>query len=231
MKTIGIIGGMSWESTASYYAALNQGVAKSLGAWHSAKLVINSVDFHDIKEQQQAGQWDVMAQTLAQAAQSLERAGADFFLIATNTMHKVAETVAESVSIPFIHIADATALALQEAGVKKVGLLATRFTMEEGFYKNRLKDKFDIEPIIPNESDRILIHDVIYNELCLGKVLDESRQQYLAIIDRLVEQGAEAIILGCTEIALLVKPTDTDVPLFDTAQLHCDAAVRFALEK
>lgn len=230
MKTIGVIGGMSWESTANYYSALNQGVAQSLGQWHSAKVIINSVDFKDIKEQQQNDEWDQMAMTLSQAAISLERAGADFFLIATNTMHKIADAVANSVSIPFIHIADSTGEALAASGVTKVGLLATRFTMEEGFYKNRLREKFAIESLVPNKQDRQFVHEVIYNELCLGKINDAARQEYLRIIDDLVAEGAQAIILGCTEIALLVKQEDTSIRLFDTAQLHCDAAVKWALQ-
>ncbi|REG85859.1 aspartate/glutamate racemase family protein [Marinomonas pollencensis] len=230
MKTIGIIGGMSWESTASYYSALNQGVAQSLGSWHSAKVIINSVDFKDIKEQQQEGKWEEMAETLSQAAISLEKAGADFFLIATNTMHKIAHRVADSVNIPLLHIVDSTGSALVAAGVTKVGLLATRFTMEEDFYTGYLEEKFAIQSLVPNESDRQLVHEVIYNELCLGRIQPGSRQAYLRIIDDLVDKGAQAIILGCTEIALLVKPEDTSVSLYDTTALHCDAALKLALE-
>jgi aspartate racemase len=229
MKTIGLIGGMSWESTQNYYKAINLQVKSMLGGLHSAKVVLVSVDFAEIEQLQRAGEWDKSAEILAEAAQNLERAGADFFLICTNTMHKVAEQVQAAVTIPLLHIADATANALIADGVKKVGLLGTRFTMEQKFYKGRLTEHFGIEVVVPQASDQTIIHDVIYNELCQGQVNSSSRAQYLAIIDKLVEAGAEAIILGCTEIAMLVESKHTSVTLYDTTAIHASAAVAKAL--
>lgn len=229
MKTIGMLGGMSWESTASYYAALNEGVKQKRGGLHSAKLCLYSVDFDEIEKLQHAGDWDKTAEILSSAAKGVEVAGADFLLICTNTMHKVAPQIEENISIPILHIADATAEVLQEKGVKKVGLLGTKFTMEQDFYKGRLTDNFGIDVVVPDEDQRQVVHDIIYTELCLGEIKDQSRVRYLNIIADLESQGAEAVILGCTEIALLVQQAHTDMPLFDTTQIHADKAVEWAL--
>lgn len=230
MKTIGLIGGMSWESTSSYYKAINEGVKAQLGGLHSAKICLYSVDFHEIEQLQHQGRWDYTATILGQAAQSVQAGGADFVLICTNTMHKVAPQIEEMISIPILHIADATATQLVKDGVTKVGLLGTRFTMEQDFYKQRLTEQFGIEVVIPDERQRNLVHDVIYNELCQGEISDSSRQEYLSIIDSLAEQGAQAVILGCTEIALLVDQQHTSVALYDTTQIHAEAAVNCALQ-
>lgn len=230
MKTIGLIGGMSWESTLSYYKAINQGVKKQLGGLHSAKLVLFSVDFDEIEKLQHQGKWQETADILSDAAQSLEKAGADFFLICTNTMHKVAEQVQNSVNIPLLHIADATAQALVDCNITKVGLLGTAFTMEQDFYKGRLTEKFGIEVLVPNLEQRAQIHQIIYQELCLGKIEPESKSTYLDIVDELYQQGCEAVILGCTEIALLIQQQDTRVPLFDTTQIHAERAIEVSLE-
>lgn len=230
MKTIGLIGGMSWESTASYYSAINEGVKNKLGGLHSAKLALYSVDFAEIECLQHTGQWDKTAEILAQAAKSVEAAGADFFLICTNTMHKVADQVRAAVNIPLVHIADATGEQLKANNVSKVGLLGTRFTMEQAFYKERLVNEFGIDVVIPDEQDRTLVHDVIYNQLCLGEIRDDSREAYLQIIEKLHADGAQAVILGCTEIALLVQQVHTDVPLYDTTAIHADQAVRLAVQ-
>ncbi|KGY13899.1 aspartate racemase [Vibrio tubiashii] len=229
MKTIGMIGGMSWESTATYYSLLNQGVKQAKGGLHSAKVILNSVDFAEVEALQRTGDWQANADILCQAAQSIERAGADFVLIATNTMHKVADQVEEAVSIPLLHIADATGDELKRQGISKVGLLGTAFTMEQEFYKQRLVDKFGIEVVVPNGVQRKLVHDIIYNELCLGQINRRSKDDYLTIIDDLAEKGAEGVILGCTEIGLLVQQDDTRTPLFDTVDIHVQAAVREAL--
>ncbi|KOO04441.1 aspartate/glutamate racemase family protein [Vibrio nereis] len=230
MKTIGIIGGMSWESTATYYQKLNQAVKQLKGGFHSAKIILNSVDFAEIEELQRLGKWTETAIILCETAKSLERAGADFVIIATNTMHTVAEQVQEAINIPLIHIADATGAKLVEQGITKVGLLGTAFTMEQAFYKQRLTDKFGIEVLVPNEVQRKLVHSVIYDELCLGKINQSSKLDYKDIIEDLAANGAQGVILGCTEIGLLVKQNETDVPLFDTSQLHVEAAIREALE-
>ena len=231
MKTVGLIGGMSWESTTSYYKAINEGVKAQLGGLHSAKICLYSVDFHQIEQLQHQGRWDDTAEILSQAAQSVQAGGADFVLICTNTMHKVASVIEQAISIPILHIADATAMQLVNDGVTKVGLLGTRFTMEQDFYKQRLTEQFGIVVVIPDEPQRNLVHDVIYNELCQGIVSDKSRQEYLQIIASLAEQGAQAVILGCTEIALLVEQNHTTVPLYDTTQIHAEAAVRHALQE
>ena len=230
MKTIGLLGGMSWESTASYYCALNEGVKAALGGLHSAKLCLYSVDFAEIERLQHVGDWDATAEILSQAARSVEAGGADFLLIGTNTMHKVAPEIEASISIPLLHIADATAQRLAADGIRRVGLLGTRFTMEQEFYKGRIVEGFGIEVLVPNEAQRDLIHEVIYTELCLGEVKEMSRQRYLEIIDSLHERGAEAVILGCTEIALLVQQQHTAVPLYDTTATHAEEAVKWALE-
>lgn len=229
MKTIGLIGGMSWESTQVYYKKINEAVRASLGGLHSAKIVLFSVDFAEIEVLQHQGKWDETAIILQQAAQAVEAGSADFFLICTNTMHKVAPAVESSVAIPLLHIADATGAKLKRNGIRKVGLLGTRFTMEQDFYKDRITQNFDIEVLIPSEQDREIVHNVIYQELCLGNIQDASRIQYLDIIERLVAQGAEAVILGCTEITLLVQQQHTSVPLYDTTDIHAQEAVKRAL--
>jgi len=229
MKTIGIIGGMSWESTAEYYKKLNEGVKQHKGGLHSAKIILNSVDFAEVELLQRSGEWDKSAVLLCDAAQSVERAGADFVLIATNTMHKVAEHVQEAITIPLLHIADTTGEVLVKKGITKVGLLGTAFTMEEAFYKQRLSDKFGIEVVVPNGVQRKLVHDVIYNELCLGKVNRRSKDDFHTIISDLAESGAQGVILGCTEIGLLVSQDETDTPLFDTVEIHALAAVQEAV--
>lgn len=231
MKTIGMLGGMSWESTVTYYEALNEGVKSALGGFHSAKICLHSVDFEEIKTLQHEGKWDETATILADAAKSVEAGGADFLLICTNTMHQVAPQIAEQVSIPILHIADATAEVLKADSITKVGLLGTRFTMEQDFYKNRLIENFGIDVIIPSEDDRESVHQIIYDELCQGQIRSESRDRYLGIIDILHKRGAQAVILGCTEIGLLIQQDATHVPLYDTTKLHADAAVAFALSE
>lgn len=229
MKTIGLLGGMSWESTRDYYTAINQGIKERLGGLHSAQLVLYSVDFDPIEKLQHQGDWAGTAAILSQAARNVEAAGADFLLICTNTMHKVAPEIEAAIQIPLVHLADATAESLLASGIKKVGLLGTAFTMEQDFYKGRLQQKFGLDVLVPNANDRALVHQVIYQELCLGQVHEASRKEYLRIISQLAEQGAEAVILGCTEIAMLVNQKDTDVPLFDTTAIHARKAVDLAL--
>lgn len=229
MQTIGLIGGMSWESTVSYYQAINRGIKARLGGLHSAKLILYSVDFAEIEALQHKGDWPQAAEILAAAARSLQTAGADFILICTNTMHKVAPQVEQAVNIPLLHIADATAMQLQHDGITKVGLLGTKFTMTEAFYKDRLTDKFAIEVLVPTPLEQDIVHQVIYDELCLGKVIDNSRHQFVEVINGLHKRGAQAVILGCTEVALLVQQQQTQVPLYDTTALHADAAVDLAL--
>jgi len=231
MKTIGMLGGMSWESTASYYKAINEGVRDKLGGLHSAKICLYSVDFDQIEKLQHQGDWQATAEILSQAARGVERGGADFLLICTNTMHKVAEEIESAVSIPVLHIADATGAKLKEDKVKRVGLLGTRFTMEEDFYKGRLTEKFNIEVIVPDPAEQDIVHNVIYSELCLGKIRERSLLKYLEIIDSLRDKGAEAVILGCTEIALLVQQKHTEVPLYDTTEIHASSAVEQAVRK
>lgn len=230
MKTIGLIGGMSWESTANYYQIINREVKARLGGLHSGKVCLYSVDFAEIETLQHQDRWNDTAIILAQAAKSVEAGGADFILICTNTMHKVADQIQQAVNVPLVHIADATAEQLVVDGIKKVGLLGTRFTMEQDFYKQRLIDKFGVDVVVPSSDDQTIVHDVIYNELCKGEVHDDSRQHYLTIIEKLVEQGAEAVILGCTEIAMLVESQHTDVKLYDTTEIHAKAAVEKALD-
>lgn len=229
MKTIGLLGGMSWESTADYYKLINTLIKQQLGGLHSAKIVLYSVDFAEIESLQQQGDWPKAGQLLATAAKNIEKAGADLLVICTNTMHIVAEQIQQQLNIPLIHIADATGEALLEQKIKNVGLLGTAFTMEENFYKGRLADKYNLNVIIPNEQDRQQIHNIIYQELCVGTIRPESKQTYLAIIDRLVKDGAEAIILGCTEIGMLIKQQDTTIPLFDTTIIHAQQTVKLAL--
>jgi len=230
MKTIGLLGGMSWESTLSYYKSINQGVKEQLGGLNSAKICLYSVNFEEIEKLQHQGKWDETAEILSDAARSVEKGGADVLLICTNTMHKVAPQIEENISIPILHIADATAEKLLEKKISKVGLLGTNFTMEQDFYKGRLADKFAIDVVIPEEDDRLKVHNIIYQELCRGEIKQSSRTEYIRIIDKLRSQGAEAVILGCTEIALLVQQQHTDVPLFDTTAIHAEAAVRFAVD-
>lgn len=229
MKTIGMLGGMSWESTANYYKQINEGIKSELGGFHSAKIFLYSVDFDEIEKLQHQGLWDETATILSEAACAVERGGADFLLICTNTMHKVAPQIEAAISIPVLHIADATGAELVKNNISKVGLLGTRFTMEQGFYKNRITDKFGIEVIVPSAEQQERVHDVIYNELCLGVINDQSRDKYLRIVNDLFANGAEAIILGCTEIAMLISQKDTDAPLYDTTEIHAESAVKRAL--
>lgn len=231
MKTIGLLGGMSWESTLGYYKAINEGVRNALGGLHSAEIVMYSVDFEPIEKLQHAGDWDGAAEILSGAAKSIQAAGADFFLICTNTMHKVASEIEAAVQIPLLHIADATAEILVEEGVKTVGLLGTAFTMEQNFYKERLTNNYSLQVLVPGETDREIVHNVIYKELCLGKVETASKAEYLRIISALQAQGAEAVILGCTEIGMLVNQADTDVRLLDTTAIHAAKAVEYATQQ
>ena len=230
MKTIGLLGGMSWESTLGYYQKINEGIKQSLGGLHSAKIALYSVEFDPIEKLQHQGDWEGTANILADAAKKVELAGADVLLICTNTMHKVAPQVEHAINIPILHIADATAEVLIEKDIKHVGLLGTAFTMEQDFYKGRLRDKYDLNVYTPNDDDRKIVHDVIYQELCLGKVTEESKAEYLRIIDALAKQGAEAVILGCTEIGMLVKQSDTTVTLVDTTAIHAEKAVAYAIK-
>lgn len=229
MKTIGLIGGMSWESTIPYYRQINERIKEKLGGLHSAKIALYSVDFHEIECLQHAGDWPAAGRLLADAARSLQAAGADYLVLCTNTMHKVTPAIEAAVDIPLLHIADPTAEAIRAAGIATVGLLGTRFTMEQAFYKDRLVETFGLTVLTPDEADRQVVHRIIYEELCLGQIREESRQEYRRIIAALVEQGAEAVILGCTEISLLVGPADASVELFDTTALHAlraaDAAI------
>jgi aspartate racemase len=229
MKTLGLIGGMSWESTVPYYRIVNETVRERLGGLHSARLILYSVDFHAIERLQQAGAWDEAGRILADAARSLEAAGVEGLALCTNTMHKVAAAIEAAVTIPLLHIADPTAAAVKAAGLHAVGLLGTRFTLEQDFYRGRLTAQHGLTVIIPDPADRAIVHRVIYEELCQGDLRAESRAQYREILQRLVEAGAEGIILGCTEIALLVGPDDAPVPLFDTTGLHARSVALWAL--
>lgn len=229
MKTIGLIGGMSWESSIEYYRIINETAKEKLGGLHSAKSLMVTVDFAEIEKLQHADRWDEAAQILIRCAQDLERGGADFIVLCTNTMHKLADQIIANINIPFLHIADATARKIQAVGIKRIGLLGTRFTMEHDFYKGRLIDSFGLDVVIPNESDREIVHRVIYDELVQGKVLASSREEYKRIMKDLVAQGADGIILGCTEIELLVKDGDSSVPLFPTTLIHAVSAVEEAL--
>lgn len=229
MKTLGLIGGMSWESTVPYYQLINQNVKAQLGGLHSAKIVLYSVDFAEVEHLQKTAQWDAAGALLADAAQKLALAGADALVLCTNTMHKVASAIEQAVRIPLLHIADPTAQAIQQAGFTTVGLLGTRFTMEQDFYRSRLEKNYGMTVLTPPASGRDLVHQIIYEELCLGEVNETSRQTYLQVIDGLRQQGAQAIILGCTEIAMLVQPQHTDLPLFDTTALHAKSSALWAL--
>ena len=230
MKTIGLLGGMSWESTIEYYRLLNETVKAELGGLHSAKILMYSVDFEELVELKHRGDWGKIGRILAEASARLESGGADCILLATNTMHKVADNISMSTKIPLIHIADATADAIKQAGIQRIGLLGTRFTMEEAFYKDRLIHQHGLAVQVPDSESRSLVHDIIYDELCLGQIRAESRDQFRAIIAELIDAGAEAIILGCTEIGLLVRPADSAVPLFDTTVIHTRAAVEWAIQ-
>jgi len=229
MKTIGLIGGMSWESSLEYYRIINQTTKAKLGGLHSAKSVMVSVDFAEMEILQHQGKWPEAARMLVDAAQKLESGGADFIVLCTNTMHKVADDIQAQAGIPFLHIADATAQQVKKAGIQKIGLLGTRFTMEEDFYKGRLSQKYGLDVIIPGAHEREIVHRVIYDELVVGDIRRESKQQYLDIIQGLVKEGAEGVILGCTEIGLLVHDEDCQSPLFDTTRIHAVSAVEYAL--
>ena len=228
-KSIGIIGGMSWESSLLYYKAINEGIKDSLGGLHSARVVLNSVDFATIESLQHKGDWPAAGRLLNEAALSLQRAGADFLLIATNTMHKVATETMTGVNLPLLHIVDPTAAAIMQKGYRKIGLLGTGFTMSDDFYTGRMQLTHGLDVLTPNEADQAQIHRIIYEELCLGHISPASRTVYLDVIKKLADSGAEAVILGCTEITLLVGQSDTDIPLFDTTALHAQAAVSWAL--
>ncbi len=229
MKTIGLLGGMSWESTALYYRLINEDVKARLGGLHSARIAMVSVNFQEIEALQHRGDWDSASTLLCNAARQIELAGADFLLICTNTMHKVADQIEASIGIPLLHLADATAEQIKLQHIDKVGLLGTAFTMQQEFYRGRLADRHKLEVLVPNESDIDVVHNIIYDELCRGVVRQESRQHYLRIMNDLHAQGAQAIIEGCTEIVLLVQQQHTDIPLFDTTAIHAQAAVEWAL--
>ena len=229
MKTIGLIGGMSWESSLEYYRMINKLVKKELGEPHSAELIMYSVDFAEYEELQHQGNWDILTAKMIALAKKLEAAGADILLICTNTMHKMAADVEEKINIPLLHIADAAAEAIKAEKLNTVALLGTKFTLEEDFYKKRLKDEHGIKVIIPEEKDRDIVHNVIYNELISGVIKDESRENYKEIIEKLKNKGAEGVVLGCTEIPLLIKDKDSSIPVFDTSAIHAAKAVRFAL--
>jgi aspartate racemase len=229
IKTLGLIGGMSWESTVPYYRQINQAVKAQLGGLHSAKLILYSVDFHEIEHLQASDQWDAAGELLADVARKLEAFGADALVLCTNTMHKVADAITAAVRIPLLHIADPTAQAIKQAGYTKVGLLGTRFTMEQDFYRSRLETQHGLTVLTPPLASRNQVHQIIYTELCLGDIKNSSRQTYLNVMADLQAQGAQAIILGCTEIALLVRPQDCALPLFDTAALHAEHAAHWAM--
>ncbi|MBA3033721.1 MAG: aspartate/glutamate racemase family protein [Gammaproteobacteria bacterium] len=229
MKVIGLIGGMSWESTVPYYRLINEAVKQRLGGLHSARLVLYSVDFHEIEQLQRDDNWTAAGELLAAAARAVAAAGAEVLVLCTNTMHKVAPAIEAAVNIPLLHIADPTAAAIKQAGLSTVGLLGTRFTMEQAFYRDRLRERHGLQVLIPAPGDRAIIHRVIYEELCLGKILPASRNEYRRIMAALIDQGAQGIILGCTEVSLLVGQPDASVPLFDTTRLHAQGAADWAL--
>lgn len=229
MKTIGLIGGMSWESSLEYYRIMNEKIKTELGGFHSAKLILYSVDFAEIQKLQHQNRWDDLTIIMKDAAKNLERAGAEIIVIGTNTMHKMADDIEKSIDLPLVHIADATAEIIKGRGLTKTGLLGTKFTMEQDFYKKRLHEKHGLDVIIPNDSDREIIHRIIYNELCLGNINGPSKKAFLKIIDKLISEGAESIILGCTEIPLLVKQKDVRVPVMDTTRIHAEKAVMEAI--
>lgn len=229
MKLIGLIGGMSWESTVPYYRQINEAVKQRLGGLHSARIVLYSVDFHEIERLQHAGAWDAAGDMLADAARALQAAGAEFLVLCTNTMHKVASQIEAAVRIPLLHIADPTAREIVRCGHTCVGLLGTRYTMEQSFYGDRMRERHGLQVVVPAEADRAIVHRIIYEELCLGIVRPQSRRAFARVMDRLVTQGAQAIVLGCTEISLLVSAQDSAVALFDTTQIHAHAAAQESL--
>jgi aspartate racemase len=229
MKVIGLIGGMSCESTAHYYARLNEGVRAALGGLHSAEILMWSIDFAPMAQMQADGRWEEAGVQLAGIANRLEAAGADIIVLATNTMHKVADAIEGAVDVPFLHIADATAKKLRGAGKQKPAIMATRFTMEQDFYTGRLRDKFGLDALVPDEADRALVHRIIYDELCVGRVTESSRQAFVDVAGRLAANGADCLILGCTEVGMLLDDRNAPLPIFDTTLIHADAAVNFAL--
>ena len=231
MKTVGLIGGMSWESTATYYRLINQGIRERCGGLHSAKMLLYSVDFAEIEELQASGRWQKAGQILAEVAVRLEKGGADLLLICTNTMHKVADQIVDAVALPLLHIAEATGERIVQDGIETVGLLGTRFTMEEKFYRSVLEDRFGLQVVVPPADDRRLVDQVIFDELCRGVISEESKKEYLRIVDALADQGCGAIILGCTEIALLIGPEDTNLTLYDTTEIHARQAVAMMLDQ
>ena len=231
MKTMGLIGGMSWESSIEYYRIINQETRKRLGGLHSAKSIMLSVDFAEIEALQDQGRWDEAGTLLTTAGQNLEAGGADFVVLCTNTMHKVAADIQANIHIPLLHIADATARKIKQEGIARIALLGTRFTMEEDFYKGRLTRTSGLDVLIPEPDEIATVNRIIYDELCVGKILQDSKAAYAQIMEGLVKKGAQGIILGCTEIGLLVQQTDSTVPLFDTTEIHAEAAVAFALEE
>ncbi|MEK5486251.1 MULTISPECIES: aspartate/glutamate racemase family protein [Lysinibacillus] len=230
MKTIGLIGGMSWESSAAYYRLMNEQVKQRLGGLHSAKCILYSVDFQQIEHFQAKGEWDKAGNVLAQAAQSLERAGADFVIICTNTMHKVIDIIEAAITIPILHIADATARQIKEADLQKIALLGTKYTMEQAFYKARVEG-FGIEVIVPDSHERMEVNRIIYEELCLGIIKQDAKSYYIQVVEELVQAGAQGVILGCTEIGLLIQQEDISVPVFDTAAIHAQTAVSMAIQE
>lgn len=230
MKTIGLIGGMSWESSLEYYRIINQKVKKELGGLHSAQSLLYSVDFEGIQKLQHEGKWDELTNIMIDAAKNLEKGGAEMIVICTNTMHKMAQDVQDNINLPLLHIADTTAWAIQEQNLKTIGLLGTKFTMEQDFYKGRLTERFGMDVRIPNQEDRDIVHHIIYKELCLGNIKDASKKEYVRIIERMVEDGIEGVILGCTEIPLLVKQEDVSIPIFDTTTIHAEMAVMEAIK-
>jgi aspartate racemase len=230
MKTIGLVGGLSWESSKEYYRIINETVNERLGGLHSAKCILYSLDFAEIRKIQQTKGWDEVTKILIDAAQNLEAAGADIVVICANTMHKFVPEIQRRIHVPILHIADATAEKILEKGLKKVGLLGTKMTMEEDFYKGRIRERFCVDVLVPDKDERDFIERAIFDELCVGKMNASSKERFKQIIGKLVENGAEGIILGCTEIPLLIKPEDGNVPIFDTAEIHAKAAVEFALK-
>jgi aspartate racemase len=231
MKTIGLIGGMSWESSLEYYRIINEATKLKLGGFHSAKCLMYSVDFEEIETLQHQGKWDELTDVMVNSAEKLKNGGADFIVICTNTMHKMASDIEDRVGLKVLHIAEATGKEIRQKGLKKIGLLGTKFTMEQDFYKKVLKEKFNIDVVIPDEDEREIIHDVIYNELCKGIINEVSKEKYKKIIKTLASRGAEGVVLGCTEIPLLLNQDDVDLPVFDTTRIHAVSAVDFALNE
>jgi aspartate racemase len=230
MKTMGLIGGMSWESSLEYYRIINQTVKERLGGFHSSRCILYSVDFEEVEKLQHQADWEELTRLMIDTARRLERAGADFMIICTNTMHKMADEVQEAIQIPVLHIVDVTAEAIKKEGQTCVGLLGTKFTMEQDFYSGRLKNKFGLEVLVPSPEERQSVHDILYSELCLGEIKDQSKETFKNVIKNLVDRGAQGVILGCTEIPLIVSQDDYDIPVYDTTTLHAVAAVDFALE-